>query len=72
MDKIPNVACTPVFSAEDVKLVATAGMSLAKAADRLSIPKSSLSHWVRAARAVKLRQVGERQGAPTELEFVRP
>ena len=69
MDKIPRATYTPEFRAEAVKLVETTGLSIAKAADRLSIPKSSLSNWVRAARAGRLQEVGEHQRAPTELEM---
>jgi len=69
MERILKAAYTPEFGAEAVKLVESTGMSVAKAAERLSIPKSSLSNWVRAARAAKLKQVGEHQRALTELEM---
>jgi transposase len=69
MEKIPKATYTPEFRAEAVKLVESTGMSVAKAAEQLSIPKSSLSNWIRAARAGKLQQVGEHQRAPTELEM---
>ncbi len=69
MEKIPKATYTPEFRAEAVKLVESTGMSVAKAAERLSIPKSSLSYWVRASREGKLKQVGEHQRAPTELEM---
>ena len=69
MERIPKATYTPEFRTEAVKLVESTGMSVAKAAEQLSIPKSSLSNWVRAARAGKLQQVGEHQRAPTELEM---
>ena len=69
MYRIPKATYTPEFRAEAVKLVESTGMSVAKAAERLSIPKSSLSNWIRAARAGKLKQVGQHQRAPTELEM---
>lgn len=69
MDKIPKATYTPEFRAEAVKLVESTGMSVAKAADRLSIPKSSLSNWLRASRAGKLQRVGEHQRAPTEIQM---
>lgn len=69
MERIPKASYTPEFRASAIKLVESTGMSLANAAERLSIPKSSLSNWVRAARAGKLQQVGDHQRAPTELEM---
>ena len=69
MGKIPRATYTPEFRAEAVKLVESSGMSIAQAADRLSIPKSSLSNWVRAARSGKLQDVGKHQRAPSELEM---
>lgn len=68
MERIPKGIYTPEFRAEAVKLVQTTGVSVAKAAKQLSIPKSSLDNWVRAARAGKLTQVGNGQRQPSELE----
>jgi transposase len=58
---------------EAVKLVEAEGLSIDRAAKRLSVPKSSLSNWVRAARAGKLAKVGkgQRQASELELELVR-
>lgn len=65
---------TPEFRAEAVNLVGSTGMSLARAAKQLSIPKSSLDSWIRAARDGKLADVGKRQRLPggLELELARP
>jgi transposase len=60
---------TPEFRTEAVKLVETTGMSVAKAAKQLSMPKSSLDNWVRAAREGKLEEVGKGQRLPSELEL---
>lgn len=57
------------ISGEAVKLVETTGMSVARAAKQLSVPKSSLDNWVRAARAGKLADVGKGQRLPSELEL---
>ncbi len=69
MERIPRGIYTPEFRAEAVKLVGTTGMSVGGAAKRLSIPKSSLDNWVRAAREGKLEEVGKGQRLPSELEL---
>jgi transposase len=69
MERIPKGIYTPEFRAEAVKLVETTGMSVAKAAKQLSMPKSSLDNWVRAAREGKLSEVGKGQRLPSELEL---
>ena len=52
-----------------MKLVETEGLSVDAVAKRLSIPKSSLSNWVRASRTGKLATVGQGQRVPTETEI---
>jgi transposase len=69
MERIPKGLYTPEFRAEAVKLVETSGISVARAAKQLSIPKSSLDNWVRAARGGKLADVGKGRRAPSELEL---
>lgn len=69
MERIPKGIYTPEFRVEAVKLVETTGLSVAKAAKQLSIPKSSLDNWVRAARTGKLTEVGKGQRPPSELEL---
>lgn len=69
MERIPKGIYTPEFRVEAVKLVETTGLSVAKAAKQLSIPKSSLDNWVRAARTGKLAEVGKGQRLPSELEL---
>ena len=68
MECIPKGLYTPEFRAEAVKMVELEGLSVGEAAKRLSVPKSSLNNWVKAARAGKLGDVGKAQRAPTELE----
>jgi|GEM_PF-325987 len=68
MERIPKGIYTPEFPAETVKVVEAEGLSIDQAAKRLSVPKSSLSNWVRAARAGKLAEVGKGQRLPSELE----
>ena len=69
MERTPKGIYTPEFRAEAVKLVETTGMSVARAAKQLSMPKSSLDNWVRAAREGKLAEVGKGQRLPNELEL---
>jgi transposase len=69
MERTPKGIYTPEFRAEAVKLVETTGMSVARAAKQLSLPKSSLDNWVRASRKGKLAEVGKGQRLPSELEM---
>lgn len=69
MKRTPRGMYTPEFRTEAVKLIETTGMSVAKAAKQLSMPKSSLDNWVRAAREGKLEEVGKGQRLPSELEL---
>ena len=69
MERLPKGIYTPEFRVEAVKLVETEGLSVDAVAKRLSIPKSSLSNWVRASRAGKLATVGQGQRVPTETEI---
>ena len=69
MGRITNGVCTAEFRSEVVKLVAQEGLSVDQAAKRLSVPKSSLGNWVRAARSGKLAKVGQGQRPPTETEM---
>jgi len=69
MEWTPKGIYTPEFRAEAVKLVETTGMSVERAAKQLSMPKSSLDNWVRAAREGKLAEVGKGQRLPSELEL---
>ena len=69
MERIPKGIYTPEFRAEAVKVVEAEGLSIDQAAKRLSVPKSSLSNWVRAACAGKLAEVGKGQRLPSELKL---
>ena len=69
MERIPKGIYTPEFRAEAVELVEAEGLSIDRAAKRLSVPKSSLSNWVRTARAGKLAEFGKGQRLASELEL---
>ncbi len=68
MGRLPQGVYTVEFRAEAVKLVLEQKMSVAGAAKRLSVPKSSLNGWVVAARAGQLAEVGKDRRVPTEAE----
>ena len=58
---------SPEFRHEAVQLAKQLGLT--EAADRLEMPMKSLANWVRAARAGKLRSVGEgKSGSSVRVE----
>ena len=69
MKGIPQGKYTREFRQEAVKLVLEEGMSWAKAAQRLSLPTSTLANWVKAAKAGKLGDVGNNYRPLTEVEM---
>jgi transposase len=69
MDRIPKGVYTAQFRSEAVKLVETTGMTASCAARQLSMPKSSLSNWLRASRKGQLEDVGKGQRVVSEQEF---
>lgn len=69
MNRIPKAVYTKEFREEAVKLALTEGVGVSEAACRLSIPMNSLANWVRAAKAGKLKTVGQGQKPLTDLEM---
>ena len=69
MERLPKGIYSPEFRVEAVKLVEKEELSIDRAAKRLSVPNSSPSNWVRAARAGKLAEVGKGQPQASELEL---
>ena len=69
MNRIPKAVYTKEFREEAVKLAQTEGVGVSQAARRLSIPMKSLANWVRAAKAGKLKTVGQGQKPLTDLEM---
>lgn len=69
MERTPKGLYSPEFRAEAVKLIEQTGLSVDRAAKQLSIPKSSLGNWVRAAKKGKLAEVGQGQRLPCEQEI---
>ena len=69
MGKIPQGRYTKEFREEAARLVLEDGLSTGEAAQRLSLPKSTLETWVRAAKAGKLGNVGKNHRPLTEVEI---
>jgi len=68
MEKIPHGRYTKEFREEAARLVLEGGLSSGEAANRLSLPKSTLETWVRAAKVGKLGDVGRNRRPLTEVE----
>jgi transposase len=58
MERIPNAVYTKEFREEAVMMVTEGGLTVPEVARRLSIPKSTISYWVRAKRRGTLSSVG--------------
>lgn len=69
MEKIPHGRYTKEFREEAARLVLEGGLSSGEAAQRLSLPKSTLETWVRAAKAGKLSNIGKDRRTLTEVEI---
>jgi transposase len=73
MERIPKAVYTKELREEAVKLVTDQGLTIPEVGRRLSIPKSTISYWVREARKGNLSSVGSSQKAltPVELELAQ-
>ena len=67
MERIPNAVYTKELREEAVKMITEGGLKAPEVARRLSIPKSTITYWVRADREGALSRVG-RQVKPTSEE----
>lgn len=72
MEKIPHGRYTKEFREKAARLVIEDRMSAGDAAKRLSLPKSTLENWVRAANAVKLGDIGKNRHPLTEMKADLP
>lgn len=68
MERIPKGIYTREFRIEAVKMVTEGGLSVLETCKRLSLPKSTISNWVRAHKKGKLGEVGKFQRPLTEIE----
>jgi len=69
MERIPNAVYTKELRAEAVKLVTEQGLTIPDVGRRLSIPKSTISYWVREEKKGKLSSVGSSKKSLTETEM---
>lgn len=69
MEKIPNAVYTKEFREEAVRMVLEHNLSAYEVAQNLSIPKSTITYWVREARKGKLSLVGNTKKPLSETEM---
>jgi transposase len=68
MERIPNGRYTKEFREEAVKMVTEGGLSVLEISRRLSLPKSTLEHWIRVSKAGNLGKIGRGQRPLTDIE----
>ena len=68
MKKVPYGKYTTEFREEAVKLAKDSELSVAEAARRLSLPKSTLENWVRKYNAGELEKIRESRQPLTAVE----
>jgi transposase len=73
MEKVPKSVFTKEFKEEAVKMVTEGGLSIPEVGRRLSVPKSTLAHWVKMSKEGKLSDGGRKQKAVTveQMELAR-
>jgi transposase len=73
MEKVPKAVFTKEFKEEAVKMVLEDKLSIPEVGRRLSIPKSTLAHWVKIAKEGKLSDNGKKQRPVTgeQMEVAR-
>ena len=69
MKGIPQGRYTKELREEAVKLVIEEGLSWGEAAQRLSLPTSTLANWVKASKSGKLGDIGKSYRPLTEVEI---
>jgi transposase len=68
MERIPNGHYTQEFRMEAVKMATDGGLSVLETSKRLSLPKSTLEHWIRVSRTDHIGKIGKSQRPLTEIE----
>jgi transposase len=69
MEKIPNAVYTKEFREEAVRMVLKHNLSAYEVAQNLSIPKSTITYWVREERKGRLSLVGNTKKTLSEIEM---
>jgi transposase len=72
MKGIPQGRYTKEFREEAVKMVTEGNISLPEAARRLSLPPSTLRHWVKVHRGGKLGDIGKSRRLLVKLKWNWP
>ena len=68
MERIPKGIYTKEFRDEAVKLVTEGRLPVIEVCRRLSLPKSTITNWIRAYKKGKLGEVGKFQRPLTDIE----
>lgn len=68
MERVPNGRYTQEFREEAVKMVTDGGLSVLELSKRLSLPKSTLTNWIRISKAGHLGKIGKNQRPLTDIE----
>jgi transposase len=68
MERVPQGRYTREFREEAVKMAMDGGLSVLEISRRLSLPKSTLEHWIRVSRTGKLGEIGKGQHSLTDVE----
>jgi transposase len=69
MERIPNGRYTKEFREEAVKMATGGGLSVLEISRRLSLPKSTLEHWIRVSKVGDLGKIGRGQRPLTDIEM---
>ena len=68
MERIPNGRYTKEFREEAVKMATDGGLPVLEISKRLSLPKSTLEHWIRVSKKGHLGKIGKGQRPLTDIE----
>jgi transposase len=69
LKRIPKGTYTKEFREEAVKLVTEESLSFKEAGRRLSLPPSTIRHWVKASKSGKLGDIGKSHRPLTDMEI---
>jgi len=69
MEKIPSAVYTRELREEAVKMIIEGGMKASEVARILSIPKSTITYWIRAEKKGRLSCVGSSKKPMSETEM---
>ena len=69
METLPKSVFTKEFKEEAVKMVMGGGLNIPEVCRRLSIPKSTLAHWVKISKEGKLSNSDRKQKVVTEEQM---